>query len=245
MNDTTQDTTIALITGANKGLGYEAARRLGALGMTVLVGARDRARGESAVTRLREGGADAHLVDVDLTDAASIAAAAGDVDRRFGRLDVLVNNAGVGGGQLPSQQDLRAMRALFETNVYGTIAVTQAMLPLLARSRAGRVVNVSTTLASLTRASDPTHRIAEWNMLFGYTASKAALNAFTVRLAHELRGRRIKVNAVCPGYVATDFNGHRGVRTVEQGAEIIVRMATIGEDGPTAGFFDEAGEVAW
>lgn len=245
MNDPTKHTTIALITGANKGLGHETARRLGALGMTVLVGARDRARGERAVGALREGGADAHRVDLDLTDAASITAAVRDLDARFGRLDVLVNNAGIGGGQLPSQQDLAAMRALFETNVYGTLAVTQALLPLLARSRAGRIVNVSTTLASLTLATDPTHRIAAWNMLFAYTASKAALNAFTVRLAHELRPQRIKVNAVCPGYVATDFNEHRGVRTVAEGAEIIVRMATLGEDGPTAGFFDDAGAVAW
>jgi NAD(P)-dependent dehydrogenase (short-subunit alcohol dehydrogenase family) len=245
MNDSTPDTTIALITGANKGLGYETARRLGALGMKVLVGARDRARGERAVVALREGGADAEALDLDLADAASIAAAAREVDRRFGRVDVLVNNAGVGGGQLPSQEDPVAMRALFETNAYGTIAVTQALLPLLERSRAGRIVNVSTSLASLTLAADPTHRIAAWNMLFGYAASKAVVNAFTVRLAHELRARGIKVNAVCPGYVATDFNGHRGVRSVEQGAEIIVRMATLGEDGPTAGFFDEAGVVPW
>ncbi|MFO0629278.1 MAG: SDR family oxidoreductase [Polyangiales bacterium] len=245
MNDGTNDTTVALITGANKGLGYETARRLGALGMTVLVGARDRARGAQAVERLREGGADAHRVDLDLTDAASITAAAHDVGARFGRVDVLVNNAGIGGGQLPSQQDLDAMRALFETNVYGTIAVTQALLPLLTRSRAGRIVNVSTTLASLTHAADPTHRIAAWNMLFGYAASKAVLHAFSVRLAHELRPQGIKVNAVCPGYVATDFNAHRGVRTVTEGAEIIVRMATLDEDGPTAGFFDEAGVVPW
>ena len=137
------------------------------------------------------------------------------------------------------------MRALFETNVYGTIAVTQAFLPLLGRSPAARIVNVSTTLASLSLAADPTHRITQWNELFGYTASKAAINSFTVRLAHELRPRHIKVNAACPGYVATDFNQGRGARTVEQGAEIIVRLATLPDDGPTAGFFDEAGRVAW
>jgi NAD(P)-dependent dehydrogenase (short-subunit alcohol dehydrogenase family) len=194
---------------------------------------------------LRERGADAHLVALDLTDERSIAAAARDVTERFGRLDVLVNNAGIGGGQLPSRQDLRAMRDLFETNLYGTIAVTQAFLPLLERSAAGRIVNVSTTLASLRLASDPTHRITQWNELFGYVASKAAINSFTVRLAHELRDRRIKVNSACPGYVATDFNQGRGLRTVEQGAEIIVRLATLPEDGPTAGFFDESGTVEW
>jgi NAD(P)-dependent dehydrogenase (short-subunit alcohol dehydrogenase family) len=234
-----------LVTGANKGLGYETARRLAELGMSVLVGARDADRGKHAVSRLCERGADAHFVELDLTDEAASSAAARDVARRFGRLDVLVNNAGIGGGQLPSQQDLGAMRALFETNVYGTIAVTQAFLPLLERSPAARIVNVSTTLASLRLATDPTHRITQWNALFAYVASKAALNAFTVRLAHELRPKRIKVNAACPGYVATDFNQHRGVRTVEQGAEIIVRLATLLEDGPTAGFFDDAGAVAW
>jgi NAD(P)-dependent dehydrogenase (short-subunit alcohol dehydrogenase family) len=239
------DKTTALITGANKGLGYETARRLGELGMTVLVGARDPQRGQDAVARLRERGADAHLVQLDLADESSIAAAARDVTQRFGRLDVLVNNAGIGGGQLPSQQDLRAMRALFETNVYGTIAVTQAFLPLLERSTAGRIVNVSTTLASLRLATDPTHRITQWNELFGYIASKAAINSFTVRLAHELRSKRIKVNSACPGYVATDFNQGRGLRTVEQGAEIIVRLGTLSDDGPTAGFFDENGSVDW
>ncbi len=239
------DNTTALVTGANKGLGYETARRLAELGWTVLIGARDLERGKDAVARLREGRADAHLINLDVRDAASIAAAARDVDQRFGRLDVLVNNAGIGGGQLPSRQDLTAMRSLFETNVFGTIAVTQAFLPLLERSPAARIVNVSTTLASLSLAADPSHRITVWNELFGYTASKAVINSFTVRLAHELRPKRIKVNSACPGYVATDFNQHRGVRTVEQGAEIIVRLATLPEDGPTAGFFDDSGAVAW
>lgn len=239
------DKPTALVTGANKGLGYETARRLAELGWTVLLGARDLERGRDALSRLREGRADAHLVHLDLEDAVSIAAAARDVTQRFDRLDVLVNNAGIGGGQLPSQQDLTAMRSLFETNVFGTIAVTQAFLPLLERSAAARIVNVSTTLASLSLAADPTHRITQWNELFGYTASKAVINSFTVRLAHELRTRRIKVNAACPGYVATDFNQRRGMRTVEQGAEIIVRLATLPEDGPTAGFFDESGAVGW
>jgi NAD(P)-dependent dehydrogenase (short-subunit alcohol dehydrogenase family) len=237
--------TTALITGANKGLGYETARRLAELGATVLIGARDPERGREAVARLRERGADAHLVALDLTNEVGIVAAARDVRERFGRLDVLVNNAGIGGGQLPSRQDLAMMRTLFETNVYGTIAVTQAFLPLLERSPAGRIVNVSTTLASLCLATAPTHRITQWNELFGYVASKAAINSFTVRLAHELRPKHIKVNSACPGYVATDFNQHRGLRTVEQGAEIIVRLATLLEDGPTAGFFDEKGEVEW
>ena len=236
----------ALITGANKGIGFETARRLAELGMTVLVGARDRERGQRAVARLRERTADAHLVLLDVTDEASIAAAARDVSAHFGRLDVLVNNAGIGNAsQPPSQQNLSQMRELFATNFLGAVAVTQVFLPLLERAPAARIVNVSSSLGSLRLASDPTSRIAAWNALFGYSASKTALNAFTVRLAHELRSRNIKVNSACPGYVATDLNGHQGLRTVEQGAAIIVNLATILESGPTGGFFDDAGEVAW
>jgi NAD(P)-dependent dehydrogenase (short-subunit alcohol dehydrogenase family) len=237
---------IVLITGANKGIGFETARRLADIGMTVLVGARDRGRGDHAVTRLSERSPTVHLVVLDITDPASIAAAAEDVGARFGRLDALVNNAGIGNASAsPSTQSLPAMRTLFETNLYGAIAVTQAFLPLLERAPAARIVNVSSSLGSLRLAADPTSRIAAWNALFGYSASKTALNAFTVRLAHELRAKNIKVNSACPGYVATDLNRHQGVRTVEQGAAIIVRLATLPDGGPTGGFFDDAGEVAW
>ncbi len=233
-----------LVTGANKGIGHEAARQLADLGMTVLVGARDRERGERAVARLREHASDVHLVELDVTDGESIAAAVEDVGARFGRLDALVNNAGIGGASdLPSKQGLGDMRRLLETNLLGPIAVTQAFLPLLAAG--ARIVNVSSSLGSLRLAADPTSRIAAWNTLFGYSASKTALNAFTVRLALELRDRQIKVNSACPGYVATDLNGHRGLRTVEQGAVVVVRLATLASDGPTGGFFDDAGEVAW
>jgi NAD(P)-dependent dehydrogenase (short-subunit alcohol dehydrogenase family) len=240
------DNKIVLITGANKGMGFETARRLLELGMTVLVGARDRERGEHAVARLRERSPAAHLVALDLTDEASIGAAAADVGARFGRLDVLVNNAGIGNASAaPSAQSLPAMRTLFETNVFGAIAVTQAFLPLLERAPAARIVNVSSSLGSLRLAADPASRIAAWNALFGYSASKTALNAFTVRLAHELRAKHIAVNSACPGYVATDLNLHQGMRTVDQGAAIIVRLATLPDGEPTGGFFDEAGEVAW
>jgi NAD(P)-dependent dehydrogenase (short-subunit alcohol dehydrogenase family) len=236
----------ALITGANKGIGYETTRRLAELGMTVLVGARDRQRGEHAVARLRERSSNVHLVTLDVTDDASIAAAATDIGERFGRLDALVNNAGVGGGgQPPSKQSIASIRTLFATNLLGAVAVTQAFLPLLEQAPAGRIVNVSSSLGSLRLAADPTSRIAAWNALFGYSASKTALNAFTVRLAHELRSTNIKVNSACPGYVATDLNQHQGPRTVEQGASIIVRLATLADDAPTGGFFDDAGEVAW
>ena len=137
------------------------------------------------------------------------------------------------------------MRHIFATNLFGPIAVAQAFLPLLERAPAARIVNVSSSVGSLGLTADPESRIAQLGGLFGYAASKTALNAFTLRLANELRAQRIKVNAACPGYVATDFNRHTGPRSVEQGAEIIVRLATLPEDGPTGGFFDDAGPVPW
>ncbi|MEO7730271.1 MAG: SDR family oxidoreductase [Kofleriaceae bacterium] len=236
----------ALVTGANKGIGRETARRLAGLGMTVLVGARDRGRGEAAVASLRTDSPDVHLVVLDVADEASVARAAADVTARFGRLDVLVNNAGIAiGSGPPSTQGIAALRALFATNVFGLVAVTQAFLPLLGRAPAARIVNVSTSLASLRLAADPDHRVAQQAVWFGYAASKTAVHAFTVRLANELRASNAKVNAACPGYVATDLNQHRGVRSVQQGAEIIVRLATLPDDGPTGGWFDDAGVVPW
>jgi NAD(P)-dependent dehydrogenase (short-subunit alcohol dehydrogenase family) len=238
--------TTALITGANKGIGRETARRLAELGMTVLVGARDRARGEAAVAGLRATSPDVHLVLLDVADDAAVARAAADVAARFGRLDVLVNNAGIAtGGAPPSAQDVAAMRAIFETNVFGLVAVTRAFLPLLVAAPAARIVNVTSSIGSLRLAADPDGPIARQGGLFGYSASKTAVNAFTVRLGNELRATKVKVNSACPGYVATDLNQHRGVRSVEQGAEVIVRLATLPDDGPTAAFFDEAGAVQW
>ncbi|HVJ88798.1 MAG TPA: SDR family oxidoreductase [Labilithrix sp.] len=240
------ENTTALVTGANKGIGHETARRLAELGMTVLVGARDPRRGEVAVDSLRKTSADVHLVHLDVADDASIARVAGDVTKRFGRLDVLVNNAAIANGSAPpSKQSVAAMRELFATNVFGLVAVTQAFLPLLERAPAARIVNVSTSLGSSTLSANPDTPVSQQNSLFGYSASKSAVNAFTVRLANELRSKNVKVNSACPGYVATDLNGHRGVRTVQEGAEIIVRLATLPEDGPTAGFFNDAGAVPW
>lgn len=238
-------TKTALVTGANKGIGRETARRLAQLGMTVLVGARDRERGEAAVASLRAEATDVHFVQLDVADEASIARAAAHVTARFGRLDVLVNNAGIAvGNGLPSQQSLGAMRDLFATNVFGLVAVTQAFLPLL--SPAARIVNVSSSLGSLALAADPTSAVAlQGASLFGYVSSKTVVNAFTVRLANELREKHIKVNSACPGYCATDLNRHTGPRSVQHGAEIIVRLATLADDGPTGGFFDDAGTVPW
>jgi NAD(P)-dependent dehydrogenase (short-subunit alcohol dehydrogenase family) len=241
-----EHTKTALVTGANKGIGHETARRFAKLGMTVLVGARDRQRGEAAVTRLRAISPDVHLVDIDVADEASVTRAAASVAERFGRLDILVNNAAIGGGSsAPSQQSISAMRALFESNVFGLIAATQAFLPLLAKSPAGRIVNMTSSLGSLQLSADPEHPVSAQMGLFGYAASKTTIHAFTVRLAYELRKTPIKVNCGCPGYVATDLNQHSGPRTVEQGAEIVVRLATLSDAGPTGGCFNDAGRVPW
>jgi NAD(P)-dependent dehydrogenase (short-subunit alcohol dehydrogenase family) len=239
--------TTALVTGANKGIGRETARRLAELGMTVLVGARDRGRGESAVTSLRKNAPDVHLVLVNVADEASAARAAADVTARFGRLDVLVNNAAVATGSgLASKQPVATMREIFATNLFGLVAVTQAFLPLLERAPAARIVNVSSSIGSLRLAADHDNVVSQLGAaLFGYSASKTAVNAFTVRLANEFRTKNVKVNSACPGYVATDLNQHRGVRTVQQGAEIVARLATLPDDGPTGGFFDDAGAVPW
>jgi NAD(P)-dependent dehydrogenase (short-subunit alcohol dehydrogenase family) len=241
-----KNTKTALVTGANKGIGREVARRLAELDMTVLVGARSRERGEAAVEGLRKNGRDVHLVVLDVADERSVAHAAADVAERFGKLDVLVNNAGIAlGAAAPSSQGIEAMRHIFATNVFGPIQVAQAFLPLLEKAPAVRIVNVSSALGSLRLATDPEGPIAQLGNLFGYAASKTALNAFTLRLAHELRDKPIKVNAACPGYVATDLNRHTGPRSVEQGADVIVRLATLPDDGPTGGFFDDAGPVPW
>jgi NAD(P)-dependent dehydrogenase (short-subunit alcohol dehydrogenase family) len=237
---------VALITGANKGIGFEIARGLGQCGFAVLVGARDRARGETAAAELRSIGIDARVLELDVTSEASVTGAAAEIEATEGRLDVLVNNAGISAerGAPPSQAPLAAIRAVYATNVLGPIAVTQAMLPLLRKSEDGRIVNVSSTLGSLTRTSD-TSRPSSNFVLLGYSSSKTALNAVTVQFARELRDTPIKVNAICPGYVATDLNQHRGARSPADGAAIAIRLAMLPADGPTGGFFDDAGAVPW
>ena len=246
---------IALITGANKGIGRAAAGQLAALGMTVLIGARDPRRGDEAAAALRAAGGSAHAVTLDVTDQASARAAAKQIEERFGHLDVLINNAGITGSgqvspedahdQVPSSVDVDMVRAVFETNVFGVIAVTNAMLPLLRRSPAPRIVNVSSAAGSLTIASDPDGPLAGLLASAAYTPSKTALNALTVQYANELRKNGILVNAADPGYVDTEINNHSGYLTVAQGAAVLVRLATLGADGPTAGFFSEDGPVPW
>ena len=237
--------TIALVTGANKGIGYEIAAGLGALGWSVGVGARDQERREAAVQKLRAADVDAFGVPLDVTDDASVAAAAAQLEERAGRLDVLVNNAGVTGGrpQEPTMVDLATVRTAVETNVIGVISVTNAMLPLLRRSASPRIVNMSSTVGSLTRQTASTDQTGPISA--AYAPSKTFLNAVTIQYAKELRDTSILINAACPGFTATDLNGFRGVRTPEQGAAIAIRLASLPDDGPTGAFFDDAGPVPW
>lgn len=238
------DKKIVLITGANKGIGKEIARQLGAAGMTVLVGARDIERGEAAAAALREGGADAQFLAVDVTDPDGLAAAAAQIEQDFGRLDVLVNNAGIALEGPTGGLTLDLLRRTYETNVFGVYNVTEAFLPLLKKAEAGRIVNMSSELGSLTSNSDPDWGFAAVKPL-AYNSSKAALNMMTVIWADQLKDTPIKINSANPGYVATDLNAHSGPRTVEQGATVAIHLATLPADGPTGGFFDEDGVLPW
>jgi NAD(P)-dependent dehydrogenase (short-subunit alcohol dehydrogenase family) len=237
---------IALITGANKGIGLEIARQLAQAGHRVLLGARDARRGEAAAATLKSEGADVDFICVNLVDHTTIAAAAASIEAAHGRLDVLVNNAGIAdpGDGLPGIAQIDAVRRVFETNFFGSLAVTQAMLPLLRRSASARIVNVSSGLGSLAENSNPDSIFAAVK-LTGYNASKAALNMMTVQLAWELKSARIKVNAADPGFTATDLNDNRGTQTVPEGAAAAVRLALLPEDGPTGGFFNAAGPQLW
>ncbi|MFF6959339.1 SDR family NAD(P)-dependent oxidoreductase [Streptomyces sp. NPDC008317] len=243
------ETKIALVTGANKGIGYEIASGLGALGYRVGVGARDGGRLEAAVDKLRAAGVDAFGVPLDVTGDRSVTDAAELVERREGRLDALVNNAGIsgptgpGGTQDPTTLDLDLVRTVVETNVLGVIRVTNAMLPLLRRSASPRVVNVSSSVASLTRQADPDVEIGP--VMAAYSPTKTFLNAVTVHYARQFAGTNILINAACPGLVATDFTGFLGPRTPQQGAATPIRLATLPDDGPTGGFFEDAGVVPW
>ena len=229
--------TIALITGANKGIGYEVARLLGEQGSTVLVGARDPERGADAEKRLRDAGLDAHHVALDVSDEASVARAAESIDGTYGCLDILVNNAAIGGfAGGPSQTPLGVLREVFETNVFGVVAVTNAMLPLLRKAPAARIVNVSSEVGSLTSTLDVDGPLWGLNGI-PYPTSKTALNMITAQYAKELWDTPIKVNAANPGYCATDLNHQSGFLSPAQGAEPIVHLATLDADGPTGTFY--------
>ncbi|GAA4188136.1 SDR family oxidoreductase [Microbispora amethystogenes] len=236
------DRKTALVTGANKGIGFAIAQGLGAIGFTVAVGARDDVRRKEAVERLRAEGVDAFGVALDVTSDDSVTAAAETIERTAGRLDVLVNNAGIsgrmdGGAQDPTTLDLDVVRTVLDTNVFGVVRVTNAMLPLLRRADAPRIVNMSSTMGSLTLQTGP--------ILAAYAPSKTMLNGITTQYARQLADTKVIVNACCPGYVATDFTGFNAPRTPEQGAAIAIRLATLPDDGPRGGFFNDEGVVPW
>jgi len=237
---------IALITGANKGIGFEVARQLGLQGIVVLAAARNPQLGEAAVAKLRADGSDAHFIELDVTNPDTIATAAERIDAEYGRLDILVNNAAVvdKGDGPPSKADTAAVRRVLEVNFFGVLAVTQAMLPLVRKSASGRIVMVSSGLGSLTWNADPEWPFAAIKPL-GYNGSKAMLNMMTVQLAWELRDTRIKVNTVNPGYTATDLNGNSGTQTIEEGAAETVRQCLVPDDAPTGSFFETGGVVPW
>jgi NAD(P)-dependent dehydrogenase (short-subunit alcohol dehydrogenase family) len=235
---------VALVTGANKGIGLEVARELGKAGWIVLLGARNAERGRAAEAKLRAEKLDAHFVELDVIEPRTISLAASKIQEEFGRLDVLVNNAGIVDSQdgPPSSASVDAVARIMGTNFFGTVAVTQAMLPLIRKSTAGKIINVSSGLGSLARHGNPTWD-ARYDLL-GYSSSKAALNMFTVQLAFELKNEGIAVNSAGPGYTATDLNEHRGHQTVEQGAAEIMRLALL-ENGPTGGYFETGGSIPW
>lgn len=252
--------TTALITGANKGVGFATARAMASRGIHVWLGARSVERGERAERLLRGEGFSVEFVQLDVTDAASIAAAAARIGQNAPSLDILVNNAGImneltGPGLNaipPSQTPLHLLRAVYETNLFGMIATTQAMLPMLRRSPAGRIVNVASRLASFGCMSDKEWVSRAINLL-GYGSSKAALNFATLSFAIELQDTPIKINAVSPGTIATDLSGtpaaelarQPGYGRPEDGAALIVQYATLAEDGPTGGFFGPGGKLPW
>ncbi len=235
-----------LITGANKGIGLEVARQLAARGMRVLVGARDAGRGQAAVDALHaEGLKEVELVELDVSSQASIDKAAAAIEQRFGQLDVLINNAGIiVDGSAPSVTPADKLRETFDTNFFGAIALTQALLPLLRQSANARIVNVSSGLGSLTQHSDPSWPYSFFNGL-AYCSSKTAINAFTVLLAKELREAGIQVNVADPGYTATDLNNHSGTQTVAEGSEAIVTLATAPKGSPSGIYIDRSGTVPW
>jgi NAD(P)-dependent dehydrogenase (short-subunit alcohol dehydrogenase family) len=236
---------IALITGANKGIGFETAKQLAQLGYFVYLGSRDKAKGLDAINKLKDTGIlNVELIEIDVTDINSIKQAKQELETKIEVLDVLINNAGIA-GYLPqniSTGEMANLRKVFETNFFGAVQTTQQFIPLLKKSNEPVIINVSSELGSLTIHNNRQH--PNYEIFDAYSCSKTALNAFTVMLANEFRNTNFKINSVSPGYTATDFTQYRGTQTVEQGAKYIVKYATLGIDGPTGGFFREE-EIPW
>ena len=243
------DKKVALITGANRGIGLETARQLGQKNVTVVVGARTLAAAEETAAKLKSEGIDAFPVKLEVTSAADRKAAAKTVGDKFGRLDILINNAGVG-----AQGDMFALtvsetteeefQTVFGTNLFAVVAVTREFLPLLKKSDAGRIVNLSSILGSLTLHADPSSPIAAFKN-FSYDASKTALNAYTIHLAHELKDTPIKVNSVHPGWVKTEMGTDAAPMEIPEGAKTSVEAALLGPDGPNGRFFHQGEELPW
>jgi len=239
---------IALISGANKGIGLETARQLGQLGITVVLGARDLAKGEAAAEQLKAEGIDARAIQLDVLNPADIKAAAEHLESEFGVLDILVNNAGMSTEGLGPNSTLTvtedALRQTFDTNFFAVVALTNAVLPLLRKSAAGRIVNVSSILGSLTLHAQPGSPIYDAKIL-AYDASKSALNAYTIHLAYSLKDTNIKVNSAHPGWVKTDMGTDAAPMELVDGAKTEVYLATLPEDGPTGGFFHMQERLPW
>jgi len=239
---------IALITGANKGIGFETARQLGQQGVKILLGARDREKGERAAEELRREKIDASAIVLDANNPASIQNAAKEVEQQYGRVDILINNAGImldDETKKASEQSLETWRRTFDTNVFGLIATTQAFLPLLRKSPAGRIVNLSSILGSITLHSTPGSPIYESKNYASYNVSKSAVNAYTVQLAYELRDSPIKVNAAHPGWVKTDMGGQGASMELEDGAKTSVTLATLGAEGPNGAYIHMGETLPW
>ncbi len=245
MTTTTHRT--ALVTGANKGIGFETARQLAQQGFTVWLGCRDSGRGEAAAKDLAADG-DVRFVQLDVTDTASIQAAQELIAEQSGALDVLINNAGIALGDEegpPSTVRSETIARTIDVNFYGTLRVTQAFLPLVRKAEAGRIVNLSSSIGSLTLLTAPEQPLAPFGMSYAYSTSKTLVSTLTGWFAVELKDTPVKVNSVCPGVNATDMNGHLGTQHPSEGAKVVVRAATLPPDGPSGSFFDVSGPVEW
>ena len=237
----------AIVTGANKSIGFEIAKQLAQLGYFVYLGSRDNTKGLKAIKNLNAIGlSNVDCIQLDITDLNSIKAARQQLESKIQNLDILINNAGISGGfpQPATKVSIDTIRLVFETNFFGTVQVTQEFIGLLKKSAQPRIVNVPTELSSLTNHSNPNWKFAQFKPA-AYGPSKTALNAYTVMLADELKDTNFKVNCVCPGFTATDFNNHRGNKKVEDAASVIVKYATLEQDGPTGKFLSEEGETGW
>jgi NAD(P)-dependent dehydrogenase (short-subunit alcohol dehydrogenase family) len=237
---------VALITGANRGIGFEIARQLALKKLTVLMGARDAEGGIEAQTKLADQGLDVHFIQIDVTDPMTMEAAVGKIKDEFRRLDVLVNNAGI---QIDAETRLlelgvSLLQNTLETNTFGPLLLCQACVPIMRKNRYGRIVNMSSTLGSLTDIANPDSAAADVQSP-AYRLSKTLLNGITVLLARELRGSNILVNAACPGWVRTELGGPLAPLSPEQGAATPVWLATLPDDGPSGGFFREQQPVPW